>query len=319
MSAARFTLGSLLARGSPVAALRLLPEAGAIAADGPWWPLAASARAAGIDGLEGSLPALFDRWQAAFPRLKRLARAIAAGEMKRSIAVPAARARLDTPLRHPRKLVCVGANYADHLAEMGASSIRKVPGVAPFFFLKPPTTVISGPGEALRIPRGCSNLDWEAEVVVVFGKGGRDIAPEKALGHIAGYTLGIDFTARDLFHQPDSFFQFNFTLGKCADGLTPVGPAIVPAAFADGGDLPFALSVNGATKQSSSTRHMVYTLAEQIAGVSRSVRIEAGDLMFTGSPAGVGLPRGERLHPGDRVRIESDKIGAMEVLIQTAG
>ncbi len=319
MAAAQFTLASLLARGAPVAAMRLLPAGGAGDADGPWWPLAAAARAAGIEGLDGSLPALFDRWQAAFPRLKRLARAIATGGLKRATAVPAAKARLDTPLRHPRKLICVGANYADHLAEMGASSIRKVPGVAPFFFLKPPSTVISGPGESLRIPRGCSNLDWEAEMVVVFGKGGRDIAPDQALGHVAGYTLGIDFTARDLFHQPDSFFQFNFTLGKCADGLTPVGPAILPAAFADGGDLPFALSVNGVGKQSSSTRHMVYTLAEQIAGVSRSVRIEPGDLMFTGSPAGVGLPRGERLHPGDRVRIESDKIGAMEVVIQTAG
>ena len=183
--------------------------------------------------------------------------------------------------------------------EMKASSIKKVRGVPPFFFLKPPSTVLSGPGPTVFMPRDCKNLDWEAEMVVVFGKGGKDITPERALEHVAGYTLGIDFTARDLFSAPDSFFKFNFVLGKCQDTLSPVGPAIVPAAFADGEDLHFSLSVNGVKKQSTSTRNMIYSLAEQIAGVSRGVRIEAGDLMFTGSPAGVGLPRGEKLAPGE--------------------
>lgn len=301
-----FVLATLVVSRQRVAAMRIA---------GRYWPLAASAHAAGITGLEGGLESHFACWQAAFPRLKRLAAAIAAGKVRVRLAVPEARARLDTPL-HPPKVICVGANYADHLTEMNASSIKKVPGVPPFFFLKPPSTVLSGPGPTVRMPRDCKNLDWEAEMVVVFGKGGKNIAPERALEHVAGYTLGVDFTARDLFSSPESFFKYNFVLGKCQDTLSPVGPAIVPATFADGGDLPFSLSVNGVRKQSTSTRHMIYSLAEQIAGVSRGVRIEAGDLMFTGSPAGVGLPRGEKLVPGDRVCIESEHIGLMEVIIQ---
>ena len=301
-----FVLATLLVSGRRVAAIRIA---------GRYWPVVAAARAASIAGLEGDLESYFAGWRAAFPRLKRLAAAIEAGKVHGRLAVPETKARLDTPLRPP-KIICVGANYADHLAEMKASSIKKVRGVPPFFFLKPPSTVLSGPGPTVFMPRDCKNLDWEAEMVVVFGKGGKDIAPERALEHVAGYTLGIDFTARDLFSAPDSFFKFNFVLGKCQDTLSPVGPAIVPAAFADGDDLHFSLSVNDVQKQSSSTRYMIYSLAEQIAGVSRGVRIEAGDLMFTGSPAGVGLPRGEKLRRGDRVRVESPDIGVMEVVIQ---
>ena len=301
-----FVLATLVVSRQRVAAMRIA---------GRYWPVAAAARATGITGLEGDLESYFAGWRAAFPRLKRLASVIAAGKLKPRLAVAEGKARLATPVRPP-KIICVGANYADHLAEMNASSIKKVPGVPPFFFLKPPSTVLSGPGPTVRMPRDCKNLDWEAEMVVVFGKGGKDITPERAMDHVAGYTLGIDFTARDLFSSPESFFKFNFVLGKCQDTLSPVGPAIVPAAFADGGDLPFSLSVNGVRKQSTSTRLMIYSLAEQIAGVSCGISIEAGDLMFTGSPAGVGLPRGEKLAIGDRVRVESEAIGAMEVVIQ---
>ena len=305
-----FTLATLKTGGGLVAAMRL---------DQTYWPVAACARAAKIDGLGGDTFGLFAAWSSTFPRLKRLARTIAAGGVKPALGVPAKRARLDTPLRYPRKIFCVGANYADHLAEMNASSIKKVPGIAPFFFMKPPSSVLSGPGDKLRIPRGCDNLDWEAEVVVVFGKGGKNIAPDKALGHIAGYSMGVDFTARDLFADPGSFFKYNFVLGKCQDGLSPVGPEVVPAAFVDGEDYPFSLAVNGLTKQTSSTRHMIYTLAEQIAGVSAAVTIEPGDLMFTGSPAGVGLPRGEHLRPGDKVSVTGQAIGSMEVLMVGPG
>ena len=301
-----FVLATLVVSRQRVAAMRIA---------GRYWPVAAAARATGITGLEGDLESYFAGWRAAFPRLKRLASAIVAGKLKPRLAVAEGRARLATPVRPP-KIICVGANYADHLAEMNASSIKKMPGVPPFFFLKPPSTVLSGPGPTVRMPRDCKNLDWEAEMVVVFGTGGKDITPERAMDHVAGYTLGIDFTARDLFSSPESFFKFNFVLGKCQDTLSPVGPAIVPAAFADGGDLPFSLSVNGVRKQSTSTRLMIYSLAEQIAGVSCGISIEAGDLMFTGSPAGVGLPRGEKLAIGDRVRVESEAIGAMEVVIQ---
>ena len=285
-----------LPRGQSVAALRL---------DGDYWPLPAL-------GLPGDAMQLFGDWRASLRSLEA-----AAKKRKRGAPVAAAKAKLLTPLRYPRKLFCVGANYRDHLDEMNAGHLaRKVPGRAPFFFLKPPSTTLVGPGRTVRIPPGCRNFDWEVEFVVVFGRGGRDIPEKKALAHVAGYSVGIDFTARDLFHDEARFFKFDFVLGKSQDTMSPVGPAIVPRQFLDGENARFRLAVNGVPKQSGCTADMIYSLAEQIAGVSRAVTIEPGDMMFTGSPAGVGLPRGEKVASGDRIRIEADQVGAMEVVIQ---
>lgn len=276
-----------LPRGQSTAALRL---------DGPqgpgYWPL-------NMDAMD-----LFQDWDRSFARLQKFRR--------RGKPI---RGRLLTPLRYPRKLFCVGANYADHLAEMNAR-ISRQPGAPPFFFMKPPSTTLVGPGRTVRIPEGCRNFDWEVEFVVVFGKGGKNIREKDALKHVAGYSVGIDFTARDLFYREERFFKFDFVLGKCQDTMAPVGPAIVPRQFLDGTRAGFSLAVNGIEKQRGNTRDMIYTLPEQIAGVSRAVAIEPGDMMFTGSPAGVGLPRGEKLASGDVIRIEADLVGAMEVVIQ---
>jgi 2-keto-4-pentenoate hydratase/2-oxohepta-3-ene-1,7-dioic acid hydratase in catechol pathway len=200
---------------------------------------------------------------------------------------------------------------------MNASSIRKIPGVAPFFFMKPPSTSLVGPGRTVRIPPGCHYFDWEVEVAVIIGRGGRDIPESRAMRHVAGYSVGIDFTARDLFFQPESFFKFNFTLGKAQDTMSPLGPVVVPAAFLPRRPaLNFGLWVNGVRKQFASTADMIYSISEQIAGISRSVTLDPADVIFTGSPAGVGLPRGEKLAPGDRVRVAADYVGEMEVVIR---
>ena len=275
-----------LPRGRSSAALRL---------DGEYWPLGMSA----MD--------LFQDWDRSFSFLRKW--------KKRGKPIAQVKAKLLTPLRYPRKLFCVGANYADHLAEMKAE-ITKIPGEPPFFFMKPPSTTLVGPGRTVRIPPGCTNFDWEVEFVVVFGKGGRDIREKNAMRHVAGYSVGIDFTARDLFFRRERFFQFDFVLGKCQDTMCPVGPALVPKQFLDGTRAGFSLFVNGSKKQQGNTADMIYSLPEQIAGVSRAVTIEPGDMMLTGSPAGVGLPRGERLRSGDVIRIEADAVGAMEVVIR---
>src|SRR5690606_13775746 len=141
---------------------------------------------------------------------------------------------------------------------------KKVPGRHPFFFMKPPSTTLVGPGRTVRIPPGCTNFDWEVEFVVVFGKGGRDISEKRAMQYVAGYSVGIDFTARDLFYDESRFFKFDFVLGKCQDSMSPVGPAVVPRQFLDGENTRFGLSVNGVLKQSGSTADMIYTLPEQI-------------------------------------------------------
>ena len=281
-----FALTIALARGQSSAALRL---------DGEFWPL------------PGSAMDLFADWDRSFAALSKFKR--------RGKPIPSPKAKLLTPLRYPRKLFCTGANYADHLAEMKAE-IKKVPGAPPFFFMKPPSTTLVGPGKTVRIPQGCENFDWEVEFVVVFGKGGRNISEKNAMKHVAGYSVGIDFTARDLFFRDQRFFKFDFVLGKCQDTMCPVGPVVLPRQFLDGTRAGFSLSVNGSKKQAGNTADMIYSLPEQIAGASRAVTIEPGDMMLTGSPAGVGAPRGEKLAPGDVIRIEADAVGAMEVVIQ---
>ena len=288
----------------------------AIRVGAAFWPIPATARVAKIEVVPGGVFDYLQNWRKAFAQLKRLAAAIERGVVPGRYAVGTARARLDTPIRYPRKVFCTGANYQDHLEEMGASSIKKVRGVPPFFFLKPGSTAVVGPGPTVHIPRGSTNFDWEVEVAVVFAKRGRDIVEKDALDYIAGYSLAIDFTARDMLFAPDTYFKFNFTLGKCQDAMTPVGPVFVPKEFADGADLPFSLSVNGVEKQNSSTKHMIYSLREQIAGASRAVTIEPGDIMLTGSPAGVGYPRGEKLAVGDSVIVDSPVTGSMQVTIQ---
>ncbi|WP_321794850.1 fumarylacetoacetate hydrolase family protein [Caballeronia sp. J97] len=261
---------------------------------------------------------IFEQWDATLPKLKEIAQLIESGVVSSVHAWNEHDVELDLPIQYPRKVFCVGANYADHLKEMGVK-FEKAPGSFPFFFLKPATTALSGPGRSVHLPPGCRDFDWEAEVVVVFGRSGRNVSPDDAMDLVAGYTLGIDFTARDHFTSvnPQLPFRFDFSLGKCQDRSTPVGPWIVPKDFVNGDAIPFRLSVNGTIKQDASTSDMIYSLREQIAGVSRAIGIEAGDLLFTGSPAGVGAPRGESLAIGDRVKIMSDVIGDMEVVIQS--
>ena len=303
-----FTLATLKSGRKRLAAIHI---------DGLFWPVAASAEAAGVTVMPGGLFEYLQVWEKAWPQIKRLAAKIERGIVPRELAIPASRARLDAPVLLPRKVFCVGANYQDHLDEMGAPpTLKKVKGVAPFFFIKPGSTAMVGPGPTVHIPARCKDFDWEAEVVAVFSKRGRDIAPKDAMSFVAGYTLGIDFTARDQLMMPEHPFKFNFVLGKCQDAMTPVGPVFVPKEFVDGDRLEFSLSVNGVIKQRACTKDMIYSLKEQIAGISQAVTIEPGDLMLTGSPAGVGAPRGERLHPGDVVTVESGPTGAMQITIQ---
>jgi len=261
-----------------------------------------------------SLIDIFKDWDSTYPTIKAIAAAAEAGRLKEEYGIPEADAKLTLPLQFPRKVFCTGANYADHLEEMGVA-IEKDHENGPFFYMKPASSSLAGPGESVHIPAGCNYFDWEAEMVVVFGREGRDIPVERALDYVAAYTLGIDFTARDQM-ETKGIFKFDFTLGKCQDLTAPIGPVLVPKEFLDGEKIKFWLDVNGQRKQSTTTANMTYTLAEQIAGISKRVLIEAGDILFTGSPAGVGIARGERLGIGDRVVVAAEQIGVMEVVIQ---
>jgi 2-keto-4-pentenoate hydratase/2-oxohepta-3-ene-1,7-dioic acid hydratase in catechol pathway len=290
------------------------------------WPVTATAEAAGVTVMPGTLFDYLQQWDSAFPQLAKLAEKISSGSAPANLSRALSEVQLAAPVSLPRKVFAVGANYQSHIDEMIAMYAKQVEAMGkrpapdtskpPFFFLKPGSTAVVGPGATVHMPPKCDNLDWEGEMAVVFGKRGRNIQPHAAMDHVAGYTLAIDFTARNQMEIPEHVFRWDFVLGKCQDTLTPIGPVFVPKQFVDGNDFAFTLSVNGKEKQRTSTKDMMYSLVKMIVGVSEGVSIEAGDLMLTGSPAGVGKARGERLAVGDIVVVDSPATGPMQVIIQ---
>jgi len=290
------------------------------------WPVTSTAKAAGVSVMPGTLFDYLQQWHDALPQLQALAEKIASGAVPKSLSSALSEVQLAAPISVPRKVFAVGANYQSHIDEMIAMYSKQVAAMGkppapdtskpPFFFLKPGSTAVVGPGATVHMPPKCENLDWEGEMAVVFGKRGRGIRPDAAMDHVAGYTLAIDFTARNQMEIPEHVFRWDFVLGKCQDTLTPTGPVFVPKEFVDGNDFVFSLSVNGKEKQRTSTKEMMYSLVKMIVGVSEGVSIEAGDLMLTGSPAGVGKACGERLAVGDVVVVDSPATGPMEVVIQ---
>lgn len=220
---------------------------------------------------------------------------------------------LVAPLTYPPKVVCAGANYYAHLAEMGIAAPATPP--EPFFFLKPPTTTVIGPGADVPLPAGDGRIDWEAELAVVIADRCRNIDAAQVAAHIAGYTAANDISARARLSRTDAVaepFGFDWVGSKAQDGFCPLGPGITPAwLVGDPQDLRIRLTVNGAVKQDSSTRDMISPVADLVAAVSRFLTLEPGDVVLTGTPAGVGLPRGEFLAPGDEVVVEIERVGRL--------
>ncbi len=221
---------------------------------------------------------------------------------------------LAAPLTYPRKLLCAGANYHSHAAEMGTA--RPDPAATPFFFLKPPTTTVVGPhaAVAIRTTPG-SSVDWEAEVGVVVADRCRDLADDEAGAHVAGYLVANDVSDRGAFIRPDAVappFGFDWLAHKGQDGFCPLGPGMVPAwQVPDPQDLRIRLTVNDVVKQDASTADMVVGMHRLVAAASRMVTLEPGDVILTGTPAGVGMPRREFLHPGDVVTVTVEGLGTI--------
>jgi 2-keto-4-pentenoate hydratase/2-oxohepta-3-ene-1,7-dioic acid hydratase in catechol pathway len=219
------------------------------------------------------------------------------------------------PVRWPRKVICAGVNYRRHIREMGG----EVPGAGwkPYFFLKTPTTTVIGPQDPIivRSPE-TARYDWEAELAVVIGIGGRDIAPRDALAHVAGYCVANDVTARGHHKRetvPAEPFAYDWFAAKSTDGSLPLGPGITPAfQVPDPQDLRVRLWVNGELQQEESTSDMICTVAELISAASEVVTLEPGDVIPTGTPAGVGAGRGLYLRPGDIVRTTIDGLGTLD-------
>lgn len=221
-----------------------------------------------------------------------------------------------SPLLYPGKVLCAGANYYRHLEEMGVPDLRKE-AQRLFFFFKPARNAVVGEGATVHLPLDTQAMDWEVELAVVIGKPARAVTAEEAMDHVAGYTVAVDFCARDLNRAPETFYKLDWVAGKAQESCCPLGPRFVPAsAIPDPQALRLRLSVNGAMKQDDVTGDMIFSVAEQIAIASRIMTLEPGDVLLTGTPAGVGAPRKEFLAPGDRVTAGIDGIGELTNIIQ---
>lgn len=209
---------------------------------------------------------------------------------RRDVKTPLAEVRLVTPCQ-PSKIVCVGRNYVDHAKELG----NEVPKV-PLIFLKPPSSIIPS-GEAIVLPPQSKQVEHEGELVIVIGKRTRNVTAEEAKKFILGYTIGNDVTARDL-QKTDG----QWTRAKGFDTFCVFGPWI-DSDF-DPSDAVLTCRVNGQMRQMASTRDMVFSVGTLVAYISSIMTLEPGDIIFTGTPAGVG-----ELRNGDRVDVEIDGLG----------
>lgn len=223
-------------------------------------------------------------------------------------------ARAVAPLTYPNKILCSGANYYSHAREMGTA--RPDPSAEPFFFLKPPTTTITGPTGAITLPSSDAKVDWEAELGFVIGDRCKDVDPTDAMAHVAGFVVANDLSARGWFTRNDAVsppFSWDWLAHKGLDGFCPIGPGLVPAWLVpDWRNLGIRLYVNGQLKQDSNTSDMVIGIERLLSGASRLVTLEPGDVILTGTPAGVGVPRNEFLKGGDIVVVEIEGIGRLE-------
>lgn len=260
---------------------------------------------------QADLVPLFDHWDDALIAIEGK---IAKGELPSAVST-SNEARFLAPLQRPANVICAGSNYYDHLLkDFGITNFDKSTNDI-LYFTKQSGSIV-GPGKTVRYPSQSVAFDWEIELVVVVGKMGRRIPINEAMSHVAGYTVGLDLTARDLQFNKRQRRQFDLFGGKGFDDSAPVGPKIVPAKFVDPDNLSLRLDVNGETKQDSHTREMIWNVAELIADVSQHVTLRSGDMLFTGSPAGVGHASGTYLKVGDRIDAEISGIGRLSVEIQ---
>jgi acylpyruvate hydrolase len=237
------------------------------------------------------------------------------GEETLQLWFPASSCRLLVPVK-PGKMVCAGRNYLKHQAE----SAMPAPDDFPRGFIKVGSTLV-GPGADILYPEATRKLDYEVELAVIIGKPGRDIPPEKAYEHVFGYTIFNDVSARDW--QFEERKKGNHLLGKNLDATGPLGPAIVPKEFIpDPMKLDVALRVNGATRQASNTRFMMFDIPTLIAHWSK-MTLEPGDMIATGTPEGVASGRKPEdpafyLKPGDEIEAEVEAIGVLRNRIVAA-
>ena len=263
-----------------------------------------------------SVLALLQDWPKAKAQLAKFAKA------PRGKGTPLKKAKLLAPILYPGNIYCAGANYKDHVAEMDRAQGRepgptmKDRGEKPWHFVKTSRSSVVGPGAKVKLPAFSKAVDWEIELAAVIGRRAKDVSVEKALDCVAGYTNANDLSARDAMRRelnpPTSPFHYDWVSQKCFDGACPLGPWIVPASeIRDPHNLGLKLWIGEELMQDSNTAQMIFDTAEQIAMLSTRVTLQPGDVVLTGTPAGVGMGRKRFLKPGERLKLWIENIGEL--------
>jgi 2-keto-4-pentenoate hydratase/2-oxohepta-3-ene-1,7-dioic acid hydratase in catechol pathway len=258
-----------------------------------------------LHATDPGLPACMKSLLAASPAVRKLASEAAAS--KNAVKVAANAVKLLPPVPNPGKILCIGLNYRDHAIEGN----RPIPP-EPVLFGKFPNTLIAH-GEPIVIPKVAQKVDYEAELVVVIGKKGKHIPNDKsAFDYVAGYTCGHDVSGRDWQFRGE---EKQWIIGKTFDTFAPTGPVLVTAdEIPDPHNLQVQLRLNGTTLQNSNTKEFIFGVPHLLWYLSQVMTLEPGDLIFTGTPPGVGIARKPPvlLKPGDVAEVEIEKIGVLK-------
>jgi 2-keto-4-pentenoate hydratase/2-oxohepta-3-ene-1,7-dioic acid hydratase in catechol pathway len=257
-----------------------------------------------LHATDPGLPACVKQLLAASPAVRRAA--AEAARAPGAVKYPANAVKLLPPVPNPSKILCIGLNYRDHAIEGG----KAIPS-EPVLFAKYPNALIAH-GDPIQLPKVAQKVDYEAELVIVVGRRGRHIPNDRsAFGYVGGYTCGHDVSARDWQFRGE---EKQWSIGKTFDTFAPTGPVLVtPDELTDPHNLRIQLRLNGQTMQNSSTREFIFGVPHLLWFLSQVVTLEPGDLIFTGTPPGVGIARKPPvlLQPGDVAEVEVEGIGVL--------
>jgi 2-keto-4-pentenoate hydratase/2-oxohepta-3-ene-1,7-dioic acid hydratase in catechol pathway len=273
--------------------------------------------AAGLLGVDDPSYGVLDilgRWDELRPLLEYAAASAPSGGQ------PLDSLELLAPILYPPTVYYTGANYWDHvheMAEVNRDADGNLPSTEkpadPWLNIKASQSTVIGPGAPIRLPSFSNEVDWEAEIAMVLGRQARNLTSENALECLAGFTIANDLSARDFLKREGSIFIWDWLAQKCFDGSTPLGPWLTPlSAIPDPKSMAIQLWVNDELKQDSNSSQLIHDFVELLVYLSLHVTLQPGDVILSGTPAGVGFPTGTFLKAGDVVRIEVEGCGVIE-------
>ncbi len=264
--------------------------------------------------LPGDMKTLLEHSEAVKPRLFEIANYFSGVDAPADVSLDPDAVRLEAPVKYPWNLLAAGQNYRAHAAEMGGATDIDPDEDDPFLFAKSPRSTIIAPGEAYVIPPGRERIDWEGEFAIVIGKKAEDLTLENAMDYVFGFTIVFDVSDRAAQAPVDGRYARDWFAGKSMDNAAPMGPWIVPKEFLPNyADLRLRTRVNGEVMQDSSTAFMIHDVERLLRYITSRMTLWPGDVIATGTPAGVGNGRNPPIYlqRGDIVEIEIEGIGTL--------